>query len=261
MASFNEGKYEQAVHDTVAQTLTKVLYPNDNHMDGKALRLRQQYFMCAASIGDITMRHMKTYGKLENLHEKVAIHVNDTHPTLAIPEMMRILLDDCGYSWSKSWHIVQNTFAYTNHTVLAEALEIWDKDLLQKIVPRIFTIICEINNRYCDGLYNRLGDSSKVERMSIVSGNRVKMANLCLDAVHSVNGVSKLHSDLIKETIFIDQYEDKPVKFKNVTNGIAYRRWLLQSNPELTKLLKNKIGDGFKKRRRGIGEIRRVRKR
>jgi len=246
MASFNKGNYEHAVHDLVAQTLTKVLYPNDNHLEGKALRLRQQYFMCAASIGDIVMRHMKTYGTLDNLHEKAAIHINDTHPTLAIPEMMRILLDDCGYSWSKSWHIIQNTFAYTNHTVLAEALEIWDKDLLQKIIPRIFTIICEINNRYCDGLYNRLGDSSKVDRMSIITGNRVKMANLCVDAVHSVNGVSKLHSDLIKETIFIDQYEDKPVKFKNVTNGIAYRRWLLQSNPKLTKLLEDKIGKGFK---------------
>jgi starch phosphorylase len=247
MSSFNAGDYEHAVHDTVAQTLTKVLYPNDNHAEGKALRLRQQYFMCAASIGDIVMRHMKIYGTLDNLHEKAAIHINDTHPTLAIPEMMRILLDDCGYSWSKSWHIIQNTFAYTNHTVLSEALETWDKDLLQKIVPRIFTIICEINNRYCAGLYNRLGDSAKVDRMSIVSGNRVKMANLCLDAAHSVNGVSKLHSDLIKETIFVDQYEDKPLKFKNVTNGIAYRRWLLQSNPELTALLEDKIGDGFKK--------------
>jgi starch phosphorylase len=190
---------------------------------------------------------MKVYGTLDNLHEKVAIHINDTHPTLAIPEMMRILLDDCGYSWSKSWHIVQNCFAYTNHTVLAEALEIWDKDLLQRIIPRIFTIICEINNRYCDGLYNRFGDSNKVERMSIVSGNRIKMANLCLDAAHSINGVSKLHSDIIKESIFRDEFEDKPVKFKNVTNGIAYRRWLLQSNPELTKLLESKIGQRFKK--------------
>ncbi|MDR0197075.1 MAG: glycogen/starch/alpha-glucan family phosphorylase [Oscillospiraceae bacterium] len=247
MAAFNDGNYENAVNDIVAQTLTKVLYPNDNYMEGKALRLRQQYFMCAASVGDIVMRHMKTYGTLDNLHEKSAIHINDTHPTLAIPELMRVLLDDCGYSWSKSWHIAQNTFAYTNHTVMAEALETWDKDLLQRTVPRIFTIICEINHRYCEGLYNRLGDSARVERMSIVSGNRVKMANLCLDAAHSVNGVSKLHSEIIKESVFLDQFEDKPNKFKNVTNGIAYRRWLLQSNPGLTKLLEETIGKGFKK--------------
>jgi starch phosphorylase len=247
MKAFNDGDYDHAVHDPIAQTISKVLYPNDSLTEGKALRLRQQYFMCAASIGDIVMRHMKVYGTLDNLHEKVSIQINDTHPTLAIPELMRILLDDCGYTWAKSWHIVQNTFAYTNHTVLAEALETWDKDLVQKIAPRIFTIICEINNRYCQGLYNRLGDSAKVDRMSIVSGNRVKMANLCLDAAHSVNGVSKLHSDIIKESVFKDQFDDKPNKFKNVTNGIAYRRWLLQSNPELTKLLTDKIGGGFKK--------------
>ena len=247
MASFNEGKYGEAVHDTVAQTLTKVLYPNDNHHDGKALRLRQQYFMCAASIGDIVMRHMKVYGTLENMHEKVAIHINDTHPTLAIPELMRILLDECGYSWQKSWHIVQTVCSYTNHTVLPEALEVWDKDLMQQIVPRIFTIICEINNRYCQGLHERLGDHGKVERMSIISGNRVRMASLCVEASHSVNGVSGLHSDLIKESVFADEYSDVPNKFKNVTNGIAYRRWLLQSNPELTALLESKIGEGFKK--------------
>ena len=247
MSSFNKGDYGCAVNDIVASTLTKVLYPNDNYREGRALRLRQQYFMCAASIGDIVMRHMRIYGTLDNLHEKVAIHINDTHPTLAIPELMRILLDDCGYSWGKAWHMVRNTFAYTNHTVLSEALETWDRDLMQEIVPRIYTIICEINQRYCNGLWERLGDSAKIDRMTIVSQTSVRMANLCLDATHSVNGVSKLHSDLIKETIFKDQFDDTPVKFKNVTNGIAYRRWLLQSNPELTKLLSEKIGEGFKK--------------
>ncbi|MCL2036079.1 MAG: glycogen/starch/alpha-glucan phosphorylase, partial [Oscillospiraceae bacterium] len=247
MAYFNKGDIERAVFDPIAQSISKVLYPDDTLMEGKALRLRQQYFMCAASIGDLVIRQMNTYGTLDNLHDKVAIQINDTHPTLAIPELMRILLDDCGYDWSKAWHIIQNTFAYTNHTVLAEALETWDKDLLQRIVPRIFTIICEINNRYCGGLYNRLQDSTKVERMSIISGNRVKMANLCIDGSHSVNGVSKLHSGIIKESVFKDQYEDKPVMFKNVTNGIAYRRWLLQSNPDLTSLLESKIGCGFKK--------------
>ncbi|MCL2086469.1 MAG: glycogen/starch/alpha-glucan family phosphorylase [Oscillospiraceae bacterium] len=248
MEAFNKGDFSNALGSSnIANSITKVLYPNDNHLEGKALRLRQQYFMCAASIGDIIMRHMNTYGTLDNLHEKIAIHINDTHPTLAIPELMRILLDDCGYSWSKAWHVVQNTFAYTNHTVLAEALETWDQDLVKRILPRIFTIICEINNRYCQGLYNRIKDSAKVERLSIISNRKVKMANLCIDASHSVNGVSKLHSEIIKESVFKEQYEDRPIKFKNVTNGIAYRRWLLQSNKGLTDLLSETIGTDFKK--------------
>lgn len=248
MGAFNQGNYGSALgSNNIANALTKVLYPNDNHLEGKALRLRQQYFMCAASVGDIVMRHMGVYGTLDNLHEKAAIHINDTHPTLAVPELMRIMLDDCGYSWAKAWHVIQNTFAYTNHTVMAEALETWDKDLMQRILPRIYSIICEINHRYCEGLYNRLGDWNKVERLSILSNNKVKMANLCIDASHSVNGVSRLHSEIIKESVFKEQYEDKPVKFKNVTNGIAYRRWLLQSNKPLTDLLSETIGEGFKR--------------
>ncbi len=248
MNMFNQGDYEKALsQNTVAQAISKVLYPNDNHLEGKSLRLRQQYFMCAASVGDIVNRHMSVYGTLDNLHEKVAIHVNDTHPTLAIPELMRILLDDCGYSWAKSWHIVTNTFAYTNHTVMAEALEKWDVNLMRTIVPRIFSIICEINRRYCEDLMERYNDSGKVSRMSIIQNNQVHMALLCVCASHSVNGVSKLHSEIIKQDIFNNEYNDTPHKFQNVTNGIAYRRWLLQSNPGLTKLLSETIGDGFKK--------------
>lgn len=248
MQMFNQGDYAKALsRNTVAQAISKVLYPNDNHLEGKSLRLRQQYFMCAASIGDIVDRHMSIYGTLDNLHEKVAIHINDTHPTLAIPELMRILLDDCGYSWGKAWHIVTNTFAYTNHTVLAEALEKWDMNLVKQIIPRIFSIIVEINNRYCADLMERLGDSSKVTRMSIIQNNQIHMALLCVCASHSVNGVSKLHSDIIKQDVFSNQYADTPYKFKNVTNGIAYRRWLLQSNHGLTSLLEETIGDGFKK--------------
>jgi len=257
MNEFNQGNYDAALGaSNIANAITKVLYPNDNQLEGKALRLRQQYFMCAASIGDIVMRHMNTYGTLDNLHEKAAIHINDTHPTLAIPELMRILLDDCGYSWAKAWHIITNTFAYTNHTVMAEALETWDKDLLQRILPRIFTIICEINRRYCEGLLNRLGDQGKVDRLSIINQNKVKMANLCIDGSHSVNGVSRLHSEIIKESVFRDQYEDKPIKFKNVTNGIAYRRWLLQSNKGLTALLSKLIGEGFKKNGHELQKLR-----
>ena len=156
MNMFNQGDYAKAIGaNNIAHSLTKVLYPNDNHLEGKALRLRQQYFMSAASVGDIVMRHMNVYGTLENLHEKVAIHINDTHPTLAIPELMRILLDDCGYDWDKAWNIIKNTFDYTNHTVMAEALETWDVDLMQRILPRIYAIIVEINNRSPYGSYQR----------------------------------------------------------------------------------------------------------
>ncbi|MDE5648665.1 MAG: glycogen/starch/alpha-glucan family phosphorylase, partial [Oscillospiraceae bacterium] len=247
MSMFNHGDYEKALgQNAAANAISKVLYPNDNHLEGKSLRLRQQYFLCAASVGDIVNNHMSVYGTLDNLHEKVAIHINDTHPTLAIPELMRILLDDCGYTWDKAWHIVTNTFAYTNHTVMAEALEKWDVNLIKRIIPRIFTIIVEINNRYCARLMERNnGDSSKTTRMSIIKDNQIHMATLCVVASHSINGVSKLHSEIIKQDVFHDEYMDTPRKFKNVTNGIAYRRWLYQSNPGLTNLLKEKIGDKF----------------
>ena len=249
MSMFNQRDYEKALgQNAAANAISKVLYPNDNHLEGKSLRLRQQYFLCAASVGDIVNNHMSVYGTLDNLHEKVAIHINDTHPTLAIPELMRVLLDDCGYTWDKAWHIVTNTFAYTNHTVMAEALEKWDVNLVKRIIPRIFSIIVEINNRYCARLMERNnGDSSKTTRMSIIKDNQIHMATLCVVASHSINGVSKLHSEIIKQSVFNDEYMDTPRKFKNVTNGIAYRRWLYQSNPGLTNLLKEKIGDKFLK--------------
>lgn len=248
MAMFNQGDYAKAMgQNNIAQAISKVLYPNDNHLEGKSLRLRQQYFLCAASVGDIISHHMSVYGTLDNLHEKVAIHINDTHPTLAIPELMRILLDDCGYSWAKAWHIVCNTFAYTNHTVMAEALEKWDESLLKQVIPRVYSIIVEINNRYCKGLMERYDDSSKATRMSIIQNNKVHMANLCIVGSHSVNGVSKLHSEIIKHEVFNNEYIDTPNKFKNVTNGIAYRRWLYQSNAGLTELLKETIGNKFMK--------------
>ncbi len=247
MSMFNHGDYEKALgQNAAANAISKVLYPNDNHLEGKALRLRQQYFLCASSVGDIVNNHMSVYGTLDNLHEKTAIHINDTHPTLAIPELMRILLDDCGYTWEKAWHIVTNTFAYTNHTVMAEALEKWDVNLVKRIIPRIFSIIVEINNRYCAELMERNnGDSAKTTRMSIIKDNQIHMATLCVVASHSINGVSKLHSEIIKHDVFNDEYTDTPRKFKNVTNGIAYRRWLYQSNPGLTALLREKIGDKF----------------
>lgn len=248
MQLFNQGNYSKALsQNTMAQAISKVLYPNDNHLEGKSLRLRQQYFMCCASISDIVSHHMSVYGTLENLHEKVAIHINDTHPTLAIPELMRVLLDDCGYSWDKAWYIVTHTFAYTNHTVMSEALEKWDIGLMNQVIPRILSIIVEINNRYCADIFRKTQNSELCTRMSIVNNNQVKMANLCVASVHSVNGVSKLHSEIIKNEVFNDEYKNTPYKFTNVTNGIAYRRWLYQSNPELTDLIASSIKGDFLK--------------
>lgn len=247
MDMFNKGNYASALaQNSIANAISKILYPNDNHLEGKSLRLRQQYFLCAASVGDIVNNHMNVYGTLDNLADKVAIHINDTHPTLAIPELMRILLDDCGYTWEKSWDIVVRTFAYTNHTVMAEALEKWDVNLVKHVIPRIFSIIVEINNRYCQSLMERNGyDSAKTTRMSIIKDNMIHMATLCVAVSHSVNGVSKLHSEIIKHDVFRDEFENTPEKFKNVTNGIAYRRWLYQSNQGLTKLLSETIGNKF----------------
>ncbi|MDE6092531.1 MAG: glycogen/starch/alpha-glucan family phosphorylase [Ruminococcus sp.] len=247
MEMFNKGNYDKALaQNSIANAISKILYPNDNHVEGKSLRLRQQYFLCAASVGDIVNNHMNVYGTLENLADKVAIHINDTHPTLAIPELMRILLDDCGYTWEKAWDIVTKTFAYTNHTVMAEALEKWDVNLVRTVIPRIFSIIVEINNRYCQSLMERNGhDSAKTTSMSIIKDNQIHMATLCVAVSHSVNGVSKLHSEIIKESVFHNEFENTPEKFKNVTNGIAYRRWLYQSNKGLTDLLSETIGTKF----------------
>lgn len=246
MNEFNNGQFAKAVGQSIlAQSISKVLYPGDSNQQGKILRLRQQYFMCAASVGDIVSHHMATYGTLDNFADKVAVQINDTHPTLAIPELMRILLDDCGYTWDKAWDIVTKTFAYTNHTVMAEALEKWSCDLLKSVVPRIFSIIVEINNRYCASLWERYHDHKKVTGMSIIRDNTVHMAKLCVCASHHVNGVSAIHSEIIKRDIFSDEYGVSPQKFTNVTNGIAYRRWLYQSNPGLCSLLNDTIGDSY----------------
>ena len=247
MESFNRGDYISAMgQSSVAEAISKVLYPNDNHPAGKNLRLRQQYFLVAASISDIVRRHMETYGTLDNFSEKNAIHINDTHPALAIPELMRILLDECGYSWEKAWEIVTRTFAYTNHTVMSEALERWNEDLMRTLLPRIYQIIVEINNRFCGKLrdfYNL--DGSRISRMSIIDNHQVHMANLSIVGSHSVNGVSNLHSQILKDDLFHDFYQIEPHKFTNVTNGIASRRWLYQSNPRLTRCITDLIGDGF----------------
>ena len=248
MSSFSLGNYNTAMSKNAsAELISKVLYPNDNHVEGKILRLRQQYFLSAASIGDIVQNHLSTYGTLENLPDKVAIQLNDTHPTLAIPEMMRILLDECGFGWDKSFDICQKVFSYTNHTVMAEALEKWNVDIFKMTLPRIYQIVVEMDRRAREKLEAAFpGDQGKINYMALIGDNQVRMANICAYTANSINGVSKLHSEIIKESVFHDYYLFKPQAFKNVTNGIAYRRWLLASNPELCKLLDETIGEEYK---------------
>ena len=246
MRLFDQGQYMKAVEQqAMAEVISKVLYPADNHYEGKSLRLKQQYFLVSASIQDIVSRHLRHFGSVDNLAEKNAIHINDTHPTLSIPELMRILLDECGYGWDDAWSIVTKATAYTNHTVMKEALECWSEDLVRTLLPRIYQIIKEIDNRYRSYIWNTTFDAGKVEEMAIISGGVVKMANLCVATCHSVNGVSALHSQILKDTIFNSYYKLNPDKFKNVTNGIAHRRWLCQANPELTAYITELIGDGF----------------
>ncbi len=246
MAMFNQGDYMRAMEEkAMAEVISKVLYPADNHPEGKSLRLRQQYFLVSASVQDIVARHLKEYGSLENFAEKNAIHINDTHPTMAIPELMRIMLDECGYGWDDAFRIVQECCAYTNHTVMAEALECWGEDLFKRLLPRIYQIVKEIDNRFRKKIWDATGDAGRVERMAVISNGAVRMANLCVAVCHKVNGVSALHSDILKDTVFKEFYALEPDKFTNVTNGIAHRRWLCQANPGLTKYLTELIGDGF----------------
>ena len=200
-------------------------------MQCKSLRLTQQYFLVSATIQDIIRRHLMKHSTLDNLPDLAAIHLNDTHPVLAIPEMMRIMLDECGYGWDAAWNIVQRTIAYTNHTVMAEALECWGVDLFRMLLPRIYQIVEEINRRFCAEMHPRGVDGYKVGRMAPLNDGYVKMANLAVIGGHTVNGVSALHSEILKETVFHDFYTEMPEKFQNVTNGIAHRRWLNQSNP------------------------------
>ena len=246
MHAFNAGDYSRAIEEKeLASVISKVLYPEDNHTEGKELRLKQQYFLVSASVQDIVARHLRDYGSLDNFAEMNAIHINDTHPTMAIPELMRILLDECGYGWDDAWNLVTRATAYTNHTVMKEALECWSEDLFRRLLPRIYQIIKEIDNRFREKIWNATFDAGRVERMAVISNGAVRMANLCVAGSHCVNGVSALHSQILKDTVFNDYYRHTPEKFTNVTNGIAHRRWLCQANPRLTSMLTDLIGDGF----------------
>ncbi len=257
MKLFTQGNYEEVMReDSEAELISKVLYPSDNHNEGKSLRLKQQYFLVSASLQCIVYDHKRRYGSLSLLPQMAAIHINDTHPALAIPELMRILVDENYFSWEIAWNITTATCAYTNHTVMSEALETWSEDLIARRLPRIYNILKEINRRFCEDLWQRFpGDWAKISRMAIMANNTIRMANLCVAGSHSVNGVSELHSRIIKESIFKDFYDYSPEKFTNVTNGIAHRRWLNQSNPELCALIADCIGDGYAKDASKLSEL------
>ncbi len=248
MGLFTQGQYAKAVEEsTNAETISKVLYPSDNHTEGKLLRLSQQYFLVSASVQSILRDHMAVYATLDNLEEKVAIHINDTHPALCIPELMRILIDDYFYSWEAAWDKVVKICSYTNHTVMPEALETWNEDLFRLKLPRIYSIVKEINERFCREAWKAFpGNWQRISNMSVVGYGNVRMANLSVIGTHSTNGVSKLHSDILKNSVFKDFYKMYPERFGNVTNGIAHRRWLCYSNPALASLLDDCIGTGYR---------------
>jgi len=247
MDLFAKGEYLKSTEDeAIASSISKVLYPADDTYQGKSLRLKQQYFFVSASLQQITKKHHKKYGTFDNFAQKAVIHINDTHPSLCVPELMRILMDDYGYNWEKSWEITCSSIAYTNHTVMSEALEKWPVDLVKSHLPRIYTIIEEINRRFCENAYkNHTKVAENINNLSIIENGMVKMANLSIAGSYSVNGVSKLHSQILKDDTFSDFYKISPEKFTNVTNGITHRRWLCQANPLLSELLCEKIGDGF----------------
>ena len=249
MNLFFEGKYIKALEQKVlAESICKVLYPADHHIEGKELRLKQQYFFVSASMQSILKTHMRLYGSFDSLPEYVSVHINDTHPALCVPELMRLLMDDFGYSWENAWNIVTKTVSYTNHTVMAEALEKWPEDLFKRLLPRIYEIVCEINRLFVNELYEFYpNDYGKIDYNAVIANNQVRMANLCLAASHTINGVSELHSEILKDDVFNDYFKMHPQKFTNVTNGVTYRRWLSLANPELSKLITELIGDGFLK--------------
>lgn len=254
---FSRGEYLKASEaKAMAESINKVLYPADDHIEGKSLRLKQQYFFVSASIQSILRRHLKTNPSLDNLADCVAIHINDTHPTLCIPELMRLLLDEYGYGWDQAWDITTHCISYTNHTVMAEALEKWPQNLFQGLLPRIFQIVQEINQRFCNELWAFYPNNwDVVNRNAVLSNGQVKMANLCLVTSHTINGVSALHSEILKNDVFADYYRMHPEKFTNVTNGITHRRWVAQANPRLAELINDLIGDKWLKEPNALQEL------
>ena len=246
-SSFSRGDFLKAIeYKNSVEAISQVLYPDDSFNEGKKLRLKQQYFFVSAGVQSIIRHYKANGGDVKKIDERIAIHINDTHPTLVIPELMRILLDEEGLSWHDAWRITKNICAYTNHTILAEALEKWPVDMFKALLPRIFMIIEEINERFCADLWNKYtGQWDKIHRMAIIADDYVKMAHLAIVGSHSINGVAKLHTEILKKQEMSDFYYYYPRKFNNKTNGITHRRWLLKSNPKLTELLKDTIGSSF----------------
>ena len=243
MYLFSEGEYVKSLEQrTMSEVITKVLYPADDHIQGKQLRLKQQYFFVSATVQCIVRKHMERYGDIRSFAEHHVIQINDTHPTLVIPELMRIFMDEYGLGWDEAWSIVTNAVAYTNHTVMSEALEKWPQELIQTLLPRVWEILCEINRRWCDYLRSKFGESERVGRNLIIQDDGVHMANLCLAACFKINGVSALHGEILKTELFRDVCSLTPERFTYVTNGIDHRRWLAQINPRLNSLVCDLLG-------------------
>ena len=247
LSSFDKGEYDKAVEqNNLARTITEVLYPNDNHSAGKELRLKQQYFFISASVQAAIQKHLDKYGTLKNLPEKVAFQLNDTHPTVAIPELMRILMDENDMEWDEAWDLTTKCCAYTNHTIMAEALEKWPIDLFSRLLPRIYQIVEEINRRFLNEIQSKYpGNSDKIRNMAIIYDGQVRMAFLAIVGGHSVNGVAALHTEILKNELLKDFYEMMPEKFSNKTNGVTQRRFLLHGNPLLSSWITDKIGDDW----------------
>ena len=243
--SFERGDYHKAVEEqNLAKTIVEVLYPNDNHYQGKELRLKQQYFFISATIQQVLSKYMQNHKSIHNLPDKVVFHINDTHPSLTIPEVMRVLMDDYYLEWDEAWSITTRTCAYTNHTIMSEALEKWPIELFSRLLPRIYQIVEEINRRFCIQIADKFGnDQNRIRRMAIVADGQIKMAWLCIVGSYSVNGVARLHTEILKNEELKDFYEMYPHKFNSKTNGITQRRFLLHGNPKLADWLKRKIGD------------------
>ncbi len=247
LKSFNEGNYQKALEEqNLAHTITEVLYPADEHYSGKELRLRQQYFFISATVQRVVARFKSRHSNFDLLPEKVAFQLNDTHPTVAVAELMRVLVDENDVPWDKAWEITKKVCGYTNHTIMSEALEKWPMELFSRLLPRIYQIVEEINRRFCLKLIEKYGyDNNKIRNMAIIADGQVRMAYLAIVGSHSVNGVARLHTEILKDKELHDFYELYPEKFNNKTNGITQRRWLLHSNLKLAKLITEKIGDGW----------------
>ena len=245
--SFDKGEYQKAVEqENIARTICEVLYPNDNHMAGKELRLKQQYFFISASVQRAIAKYKETHDDIRKFHEKVTFQLNDTHPTVAVAELMRILVDEEGLEWDEAWEITRKTCAYTNHTIMAEALEKWPIELFSRLLPRVYQIVEEINRRFVIEIQNKYpGDQEKIRKMAILYDGQVRMAHLAIAGSYSVNGVARLHTDILKKRELKDFYEMMPEKFNNKTNGITQRRFLLHGNPLLASWVTDKIGDDW----------------